>query len=604
MTTRTPPPSSRQPTLASSGGNLGNGRPVELPRALSVKELADVLRIPPVEVIKELMKNGVMATINQTVDYDTAATVSTGLGFVPSGQAAPPGGGSAGKVEHDEDDDGNLVPRPPIVTIMGHVDHGKTSLLDAIRNTHVTEGEAGGITQHIGASTVRIDEQRITFLDTPGHEAFTRMRARGAEVTDIVVLVVAADDGVMPQTAEAISHTQAAGVPMVVAINKVDLPDANPDRVMQELLNYGVTVEAYGGDTIAVPVSARTREGLDLLLQNLLAQAEILELRANPKRPAIGVVLEAEKDPGRGNSATVLVQTGTLLPNDVVVAGDTWGRVRAMFDERGRKLRSAGPSMPARFFALSGVPQDGDRLMVVDDEREARQILDQRARDRALQPQNGVTLDTLFGEITAGKVKELNVILKTDVQGSIDPFRTALERLSNDEVKVKVIGAGTGTINENDVMLAKAAKGIIIGFNTRPEQGARRQAEAEHIQIKTYDVIYHAIEDIEAALKGMAEPVFVEVIDGHAEVRQIIKISRIGNIGGSYITDGKAVRSASARIRRGRDLVFDGRVEGLKRFKDDVREVAQGYECGITLEGWDDFIVGDVLEFYHRERQQ
>jgi translation initiation factor IF-2 len=600
MTTRSPSPS-RTPTIASSGGNLGGGRAVEIPRVVGVKELADLLRIPAVEVIKELMKSGVFATLNQTVDYETAAAAATELGFVPQGQAAAEAGGANQKI--DEGDE-NVVPRPPIVTIMGHVDHGKTSLLDAIRNTKVTEGEAGGITQHIGASTVRIDGQRITFLDTPGHEAFTRMRSRGAEVTDIAVLVVAADDGVMPQTAEAISHAKAAGVPIVVAINKIDLPDANPDRVQQELLNYGVTVEAYGGDTIAVPVSARTREGLNTLLENLLAQAEILELRANPRRPAIGVVLEAEKDPGRGNTATVLVQTGTLLPDDIVVVGDTWGRVRGMFDERGRKLRSAGPSTPARFFALSGVPQDGDRLEVVESEREARQLIDQRSRDRALQPQNGVSLDTLYGEITAGKLKELNVVLKTDVQGSIDPFRTALERLSNDEIKVKVVGAGTGTITENDVMLAKAAKGIIIGFNARPEQGARRQAEAEHIQIKTYDVIYHAIEDIEAALKGMAEPVYVEVIDGHAEVRQIIKISRYGNIGGSYITDGKAVRSASARIRRGRDLVFDGRVEALKRFKDDVREVAQGYECGITLEGWDDFIIGDVLEFYHRERQQ
>jgi len=599
MTTRTP--------QAPAGPPEDRG-PIELPRALTVKELADRMRANPVDVIKELMKNGVMATVNQSIDFDTAAIVASDFGYEPQEAAAPPVQPQLAASRKVAETAEHLDPRPPIVTIMGHVDHGKTSLLDAVRNTRVTEGEAGGITQHIGASTIIINGQRITFLDTPGHEAFTAMRARGAEVTDIAVLVVAADDGVMPQTIEAINHARAAGVPLVVAINKIDLAGANPDRVKQELLNYGVTVEEYGGDTIAVPVSARTKDGLDDLLESLLAQAEILELKADPRRSAVGVVLEAEKEPHRGNVATVLVQTGTLRPGDVVVAGDTaYGRVKAMFDERGRKLRSAGPSIPTKILGLSAVPQAGDRVTVVEDERTARDWVDRRQREKAAAANEGatgaVTLDTLFGEITAGKVKELNIVLKTDVQGSIEPIKNALERTSNEQVRVKVIHAATGTITESDVMLAKAAKGVILGFNTRVEQGARRQAEAEHVEVKQYDVIYHAVEDIENALKGMLEPVYEEVVDGHAEVRQIIRISRFGNIAGSYITDGKAMRSASARIRRGRDLVFEGRVENLKRFKEDVREVASGYECGITLDGWDDFVIGDVIEFYHRERQ-
>jgi translation initiation factor IF-2 len=583
--------------------------PLALPRVITVKELGELMRVSAVDVIKELMKNGVMATINQTLDFDTAAIVASDLGFQPQeapvAATATPAPATSRRVAESGE---NLEPRPPIVTIMGHVDHGKTSLLDAVRNTRVTEGEAGGITQHIGASTIIINGQRITFLDTPGHEAFTAMRARGAEVTDIAVLVVAADDGVMPQTAEAINHARAAGVPIVVAINKIDLASANPDRVKQDLLQHGVTIEEFGGETIAVPVSARTKEGLDDLLESLLAQAEVLDLRANPRRPAIGTVLEAEMDQARGKVATVLVQTGTLRPGDVVVAGDgAWGRVKAMFDERGRKLKSAGPSIPTKILGLSAIPQAGDRVTAVADERTARDWVEQRQREKAAEAAAGatsaMTLDTLFGEISAGKVKELNIVLKTDVQGSIEPIRNALERTSNEQVRVKVIHSGSGTITESDVMLAKAARGIIIGFNSRPEQGARRQAEAEHVEIKTYDVIYHAVEDIENALKGMLEPVYEEVIDGHAEVRQLIRISRIGTVAGSYVTDGRVTRSGSCRIRRGRDVVFDGRVDNLKRFKEDVREVQQGYECGITLEGWDDFVVGDVLEFYHRERQ-
>jgi translation initiation factor IF-2 len=582
---------------------------IEIPRVLTVKELGDILHVSSVDVIKELMKNGVMATINQSIDFDTAAIVASDLGFQPEEAAAPSSAPAPESASRKVTETGeNLESRPPIVTIMGHVDHGKTSLLDAVRNTRVTAGEAGGITQHIGASTIIVNGQRITFLDTPGHEAFTAMRARGADVTDVAVLVVAADDGVMPQTIEAINHARAANVPIVVALNKIDLANANPDRVKQELIRYGITIEEYGGDVICVPVSARTKEGLDDLLESLLAQAEILDLKANPRRAAIGVVLEAEMDQARGKIATVLVQTGTLRPGDVVVAGDTAsGRVKAMFDERGRKLKSAGPSIPTKILGLNAIPQAGDRVTVVDDERIARDWVDQRQREKdalaAAGANSSVTLDTLFGEISAGKVKELNVVMKTDVQGTIEPLRNALERLSNEQVRVKVIHSGSGTITESDVMLAKAAKGIILGFNTRPEQGARRQAEAEQVQIKQYDVIYHAVEDIENALKGMLEPVYEEVIDGHAEVRQLIKISRFGTIAGSYVTDGRVVRSATCRLRRGREMVFDGRVENLKRFKEDVREVQSGYECGITLEGWDDFIIGDVLEFYHRERQ-
>ena len=599
MTMRTP--------VAPAGPPEDRG-PLELPRVITVKELGEMMRIGAVDVIKELMKNGVMATINQTLDFDTAAIVASDFGFQPQETVAPIVQAQPSTSRRVAETGDNLEARPPIVTIMGHVDHGKTSLLDAVRNTHVTDGEAGGITQHIGASSIRINDQRITFLDTPGHEAFTAMRARGAEVTDIAVLVVAADDGVMPQTIEAINHAKAAGVPLVVALNKIDLAGANPDRVKQELMRYGVTIEDYGGETICVPVSARTKEGLDDLLESLLAQAEILDLKANPRRSAVGVVLEAEMDQTRGKIATVLVQTGTLRPGDVIVAGDTtWGRVKAMFDERGRKLKSAGPSVPTRVLGLNTIPAAGDRVTVVADERTARDWVDRRQREKdalaAAGSNTAVTLDTLFGEITAGKMKELNIVLKTDVQGSIEPIKNALERTSNDQVRVKVIHAASGSITESDVHLAKSAGGLILGFNTRPEQGARRQAEAERVEIKQYDVIYHAVEDIENALKGMLEPVYEEVIDGHAEVRQLIKISRFGTIAGSYVTDGKVTRAATCRLRRGRELVFDGRVENLKRFKEDVREVQSGYECGVTLEGWDDFLIGDVLEFYHKERQ-
>ena len=602
------------------GGAPTAPRPIELPRALTVKDLAESLGIPAVDVIKELIRNGVMAGLNQLIDYDTAAIVATDFGFEPLELAVEPEAvaastdGAAARRVFAEDDPSKLQPRPPIITVMGHVDHGKTSLLDAIRQTRVTESEAGGITQHIGAYQVEVpypgtgDLRTVTFLDTPGHEAFTAMRARGAQATDIAILVVAADDGVMPTTREAIAHAKAAGVQLVVAINKIDLPSANPDRVKQELAQADVLIEQYGGTVPAVEVSARTHEGLDLLLETLLLQADVMEppLMANPDRPAEGVVIEAQMDKTRGPLATILVQTGTLHSGDAVIVGDIPGRVKAMFDDRGRRLRSAGPAQPARVLGLSGVPAAGDLLTIVKDEKTARAIVDSRLRERAAERaamRHAVSLDTLFGEITAGKVKELNIILKTDVQGSIDPIRSSLERLSNEQVRVKIIHSATGNITESDVMLAIASKAIIIGFNVRPEAGARNIADHEGVDIRFYDVIYNLVEDVGRALTGMLEPVYEDAIDGHAEVRQIIRISRFGNIAGCYVTDGSVLRNSQVRVQRGGEEIFTGRVAALKRFKEDVREVEAGYECGITLEGFDAFEIGDTLEFYHRERK-
>jgi translation initiation factor IF-2 len=582
---------------------------IELPRALTVKELSDRLNLTPVDIIKELMKNGVMATINQIIDYDTAAIVAEDLGF-ETAEAAPPepqqqvAEGPRNVRVVDESPD--AVTRPPIVTIMGHVDHGKTSILDAIRKTNVTAGEAGGITQHIGAYQVEVNGQRITFLDTPGHEAFTAMRARGAQATDIAVLVVAADDGVMPQSIEAIDHIKAAGVPMIVAVNKIDLPSANVDRVKSELTQHGVIIEEFGGDTIYVPLSARTGEGLDKLLDSILVQAEVLDLKADPSRDPLGVVVEAEMDQNRGPVATLLVLTGTLQSGDAIVIGNTWAKIKAMFDDRGRRIKSAGPAIPAKILGVEDIPAAGDRFHRVSDQRVARDevLLASRAREAAADDAHkGVTLDNLFGEISAGKVKELNIILKTDVQGSIEPIRNSLERLSNDEVKVQIIHSGSGSITETDVTLAVASKGIVIGFNERPEPGARRHAEQEGVDVRYYDVIYNLVEDVGKALKGMLAPVFEEVIDGHAEVRQIIKISRYGNIAGSYVTDGQARRGDKVRVSRAGEELWNGSVANLKRFKEDVREVQAGYECGITLDGYDDFKEGDILEFFHSEQK-
>jgi translation initiation factor IF-2 len=578
-----------------------------------VKELADLLSVSAVEIIKELMKNGVMASINQVIDYDTAAIVATDFGFDPrEGEVAETAEVPVERLarreepEAEAEDPAKLVKRPPVVTILGHVDHGKTSLLDVIRESNVTASEAGGITQHIGAYQVEVNGEKITFLDTPGHEAFTAMRARGSQVTDIAILVVAADDGVMPTTVEALNHARAAGVPIIVAINKIDLAGADPDRVLQQLTQYEVLVEQYGGDVPAVPVSARTKEGIPDLLENILLVAEILDLKANPDRPAMGAVIEAELTTTRGPVATLLVQRGTLHNTDVLIAGDSTGKIKAMFDERGKSVTSAGPSTPVKVLGLREVPRAGDTFEVVSDERSARADIERRRRDRdeaLAREAHPVNLDSLYGEIHSGQLKDLNIILKTDVQGSIDPIRHSLERLSNDEVQVKVINSGSGAITESDVNLAVASKGIIVGFNARIDPGAKRQAESDKVEIRQYSIIYSLIEDVEKAITGMLAPVFVDVVDGHAEVRQIFRISRLGNIAGCHVLDGTLHRSDLVRVLRNGEKLADTRCASLKRFTDDVREVQAGYECGIQLEGFNDIQEGDIFEFYHRAQQ-
>ena len=584
---------------------------VELPRALTVKELADLLRVSAVEIIKELMKNGVMASINQVIDYDTAAIIASDFGFEPKEQESaelaevPVERAVRPANVEDGDDPSTLSTRPPVVTILGHVDHGKTSLLDAIRQANVTASEAGGITQHIGAYQVEVEGKKITFLDTPGHEAFTAMRARGAQVTDIAVVVVAADDGVMPQTIEAVNHAKAAGVPLIIAINKMDTAGANPDRVLQQLTNHDVLVEDLGGDIPAVRLSARTKEGISNLLEVILLVAEIQDYKANPDRPAQGAVIEAELTSSRGPIATLLVQRGTLRTGDALVAGGGTGKIKAMFDERGKSVAAAGPSSPVKVLGMHDVPLAGDTFEVVRDEKLARVEVEERRRahDRAVASEaRTVNLDTLYGEIHTGNVKDLNIILKTDVQGSIDPIRHSLERLSNEEIRVKVIHSGSGVISESDVMLAVASKGVIVGFNARPDPTAKRVADQEKVEIRQYSIIYNLIEDVEKAVKGMLAPVYADAIDGHAEVRQIFKISRMGNIAGCFVLDGTLHRSDLVRVLRGGEQLAETRVESLKRFTDDVREVQAGYECGIQLQGFDAIKEGDIFEFYHKER--
>jgi len=572
---------------------------VEIPATVVVRDLAELLDTSPIEVIKELMKNGVMAAINQSVDYEAAAAVARQLGFEPH-----PREEEAVTVERREveEEAANLQPRPPAVTVMGHVDHGKTSILDAIRETNVTDSEAGGITQHIGAYQVEVKGQKITFIDTPGHEAFTAMRARGATVTDIAVLVVAADDGVMPQTLEAIDHAKAAEVPIIVAINKIDLADANPDRVKQQLAERELVIEEWGGDVIAVPVSAKTREGLQDLLEHILLVAEISELKADPDRPAQGTIIEAELDPSRGAIATTIVQTGTLKVGDVVIAGDTWGRVKAMFDERGQRLQKAGPSTPAKIMGLSDVPHAGDVLKVVADERTAREETKARERERTTAAQRAATLESFSDDVAAGKAKELNVVLKADVQGSTEAVQQALAGLSSERARARVIHSGTGKITESDVMLARASEGIVIGFNVRTEPGAVRVADSEGVDIRHYNVIYQLTEDVERALTGIMEPITREVMDGHAEVRAIFRV-RGGRVAGCMITDGLIRRNSQVRIKRGEEVVRTSRVASLRRFQEDVREVQTGLECGVGAEGFSDFEEGDVIEAFHTETE-
>ena len=585
------------------GAEPAGDRVLMIPPTLTVRRLAELVGASPIEVIKELMKNGVMAAINQVIDYETAATVARTMGFQTQEEAAPEETVQRAVIE--EEDPSLLKPRAAVVTIMGHVDHGKTKLLDAIRKTNVAAQEVGGITQHIGAYQVEVHGQRITFIDTPGHEAFTAMRARGAQVTDIAVLVIAADDGVMPQTVEAFDHSKAAGVPIVVAINKMDLEDANPDRVKQQLSEHGLIIEEWGGDVICVLVSAKTQDGLGDLLENILLLAEVQELKANPQRPAVGTVIEAELDSTRGPMATMLIQAGTLHVANVIVADETSGKVKAMFNERGQRLKTAGPSTPVKVMGMSAVPHAGDTFRVVEDEQVARSLVTERQRQRAaasVRPLRAMTLESLYGEISAGKVKEMAIVLKADVQGTLDAVRTALERLSEEQVRVNIIHAATGIITESDVMLALASKGIVIGFSSRPDTGARRLAETEAVDIRHYEVIYNLIEDVTKAMQGMLEPVYVEVVEGRAEVRQVFRV-RGGRIAGCYVRDGVVTRGASARLLREDEVIHTSRVSSLRRFQEDVREVQADYECGVGLEGFQDFQEGDVIEIYGQVRQ-
>ena len=574
---------------------------VTLPEEIVVSDLASRLKVTASEVVKRLMMLGMMVTVNQTLDYDTAAIVADELGIAATKEVVVTI--EEKLFELEEDDETNLVGRAPVVCVMGHVDHGKTSILDAIRHTSVTSGEAGGITQHIGAYRVKVNGQDITFLDTPGHEAFTAMRARGAQATDIAILVVAADDGIMPQTVEAISHAKAAGIDIIVAINKMDKPTANPDAVKQELTKYDLVPEEWGGDVICVPVSALTKQGIDDLLENVLLVAEVKELKANPKRRAKGIIIEAKLDKGRGPVATVLVQNGTLRNGDIVIAGTAVGRVRAMTDHNGKQLKEAGPSVPVEIIGLSDVPLAGDEFNAVEDERMARTLADQRkakAKEETFKANARANLDDLFAQISEG-VKELNIIVKADVGGSAEAVKQSLEKISNEEVKVRVIHSAVGGIREGDVMLASASNAIIVGFNVRPDKAAIDSAERQNVDIRTYRIIYDCINEITDAMKGMLAPEYKEVLLGHAEVRQTIHVPNVGTIAGSYVQDGKVARSAMIRVVRDGIVIFEDKIASLKRFKDDAKEVAQGYECGIGLDRFNDIKVGDILEAYIME---
>ncbi len=575
---------------------------VKVPEEIVVSDLAALLKVTATEVVKKLFQFGVMANVNQTIDYDTAEIVASELGARVEKEVVVTI--EERIIDDSDDDDATLEPRCPVVVVMGHVDHGKTSILDAIRNTSVTDTEAGGITQHIGAYMVNVNGEKITFLDTPGHAAFTSMRARGAKATDIAVLVVAADDGIMPQTVEAINHAKAADVSIIVAINKMDRPGANPDRIMQQLTEYEIIPEEWGGDTICVPVSAKTHDNIDKLLESILLIAEMKELKANPNRAAKGVVIEARLDKGRGPIATLLIQKGTLHEGDVIVAGTSVGRVRVMVNEHGKKLKKAGPSVPVEIMGLVEVPQAGDTFDAVSDEKLARTLVEQRkdeikeAKFNAVQK---VTLDNLFDSIQQGGMKELNIIVKADVQGSAEAVKQNLEKLTNEEVRVRVIHNGVGAVNESDVMLANASGALIVGFNVRPDPVAKTNAERDGVEIRTYRIIYDCIEEIEAAIKGMLDAKTREVIIGNVEVRNVIKISSVGNIAGSYVTDGKIHRGAKIRVIRDGIVIAEDEIASLRREKDDVKEVNSGYECGIGLNKYSDIKVGDVFEVYDIE---
>ncbi len=575
---------------------------ITVPEEITVGELAALLKMTAAEVIKKLFALGMMATVNEVIDYDTAEIVATELGAKVEKEVVVTI--EERIIDDTVDAEEDLQPRDPVVVVMGHVDHGKTSLLDAIRNTSVTSTEAGGITQHIGAYRVQTPEGKITFLDTPGHAAFTSMRARGAMATDIAILVVAADDGIMPQTIEAINHAKAANVSIIVAINKMDKPDASPDRIMQQLTEHELVPEEWGGDVICIPVSAKTHQGIDKVLESINLVAEMLELKANPNRAAKGIVIEAKLDKGRGPVATVLVQNGTLKTGDTIVAGTAVGRVRVMTNENGKVLDSAGPSVPVEIMGLAEVPQAGDTFDAVSDERLARELVEQRkreAKEEEFKQYQKVTLDNLFSSISQGDMKELNIIVKADVQGSVEAVKQNVEKLSNDEVKVKVIHGSVGAINESDVMLANASNAIIVGFNVRPDPVAAEIAERDGVDMRMYRVIYDCIEELEAAIKGMLAPKFREVVLGRAEVRNVFKLSSAGMIAGSYVLDGKITRNSQIRVVRDGIVIFEDAIASLKRFKEDAKEVASGYECGVGLEKFNDIKEGDILEAFIME---
>ena len=575
---------------------------VLIPDNIVVSELATRLKVTATEVIKKLMGLGVMATINQEVDFDTAALVAEELGAKVEKEVIVTI--EERLIDNSDDDEDNCEERSPVVVVMGHVDHGKTSLLDRIRNSNVTESEAGGITQHIGAYRVKVNDKEITFLDTPGHEAFTSMRARGASVTDIAILVVAADDGIMPQTVEAINHAKAANVSIIVAINKMDKMGANPDKVKQELTEHGLVIEEWGGDTICVPVSAKTGEGIDDLLENVLLVAEMKELKANPHRLAKGAVIEARLDKGRGPIATILVQNGTLHQGDVIIAGTAVGRIRVMTDDKGKVVKEAGPSVPVEITGLAEVPSAGDTFNAVEDEKLARELVEQRkheAKQEQFSAYQKITLDNLFSQIAEGEIKELPIIVKADVQGSVEAVKQSLEKLSNEEVRVKVIHGGVGAVSESDVMLANASNAIIVGFNVRPDPVASENAARDGVDIRLYRIIYDAIEEISTAMKGMLAPKFREVQQGRIEVRQVYKISNVGTVAGCYVLDGKVTRTSEIRVVRDGIVIAEDKMSSLKRFKDDAKEVVKGFECGITLEHFSDIKEGDIFEAFMME---
>ncbi len=576
---------------------------ITIPETITVKDLSAELKKTSGEIIKKLLAYGIMATINNEIDFDTAFLIAGEFGVTAHKKEVVTDEDIL--FDDSEDKEEDLKPRPPVIVVMGHVDHGKTSLLDAVRSTNVIEGEAGGITQAIGAYKVEVNGREITFLDTPGHEAFTAMRARGAQITDIAILVVAANDGVMPQTIEAIDHAKAAGIPIIVAINKIDVEGANPDKVKQELAEYGLVSEEWGGDTIFVPISAKKKINIDNLLEMVLLVADMKELKSNPNKQAKGVVIEAKLDKSKGPVATMLVQRGTLDIGDTILVGSVIGRIRTMTDDKGHKVKKAGPSTPVEITGLTEVPEAGDTFYEVKDEKTAKHLMERRkrqARDKALKASSRVTLDDLFSQIEKGNLKQLNIIVKADVQGSVEAVKQALEKLSNDEVKVKVIHANVGAITESDVTLANVSNAIIIGFNVRPQPIAKDMADKENVEIKTYSVIYNAIEDVEAAMKGMLDPVFKEVVIGNAEVRQTFKISDVGTIAGCYVTNGKVARNAGVRVLRDNVVIHDGKLISLKRMKDDAKEVAKGFECGIQIENFNDIKEGDIIEAYIMEQ--